>query len=76
MFISNAMILIKATKGKNIIFSSDTSNWLHHRSPYDLVALYILFYYNKRGITLGMKKDTSYEAINKNPTNVIKRASF
>jgi RNase P/RNase MRP subunit p30 len=42
MFISNAMILVKATKGRNIILSSDTSTWLYHRSPYDLVALYFI----------------------------------
>ena len=79
MFISNSMILIKATGGKNIIISSDCSNWLYHRSPYDLVALYELFYHNItifRAITLGMKKDTAFEAINNNPSNVIKRAGY
>lgn len=48
IFISNAMIIIKATKGKNIILSSDCDHWLYHRSPYDLVTL---------GVMLGMSKD-------------------
>jgi len=39
MFLSSATILVSATKGKNIVLSSDTDNWLYHRSPYDLVAL-------------------------------------
>ena len=47
-FISSASIIVNATKGRNIIFSSDAENWLLHRSPYDLVSL---------GITLGLKKD-------------------
>jgi ribonuclease P/MRP protein subunit RPP1 len=47
-FISNAAIIIKSTKGKNILMSSDTSYWLYHRSPYDLVAL---------GMMVGLKKD-------------------
>lgn len=36
---SNAMTLIKATKGKNLILSSGSSKSLFHRSPQDVVAL-------------------------------------
>ena len=72
IFISNANIIIKATKGKNIIFSSDADNWMFHRSPYDLVALYIFIIdINNSGVTLGMKKDYAFQAVNKNPTAVI-----
>ncbi|CAD8052590.1 unnamed protein product [Paramecium sonneborni] len=62
-FISNAQIIINATKGRNILFSSDTSYWLYHRSPYDLVAL---------GITIGLKKDQATQAVGLNADMVIK----
>ncbi|CAK56068.1 unnamed protein product (macronuclear) [Paramecium tetraurelia] len=62
-FISNAQIIINATKGKNILLSSDTAYWLYHRSPYDLVAL---------GITIGLKKDQATQAVGANAEMVIK----
>lgn len=65
-FISNASIIINATKGKSIIFSSDADNWLYHRSPYDLVAL---------GMTLGMKKDEATKAVSENGVLAIKHSS-
>ncbi|CAD8043413.1 unnamed protein product [Paramecium primaurelia] len=62
-FISNAQIIINATKGRNIIMSSDTNYWLYHRSPYDLVAL---------GMTIGLKKDQATQAVSTNADMVIK----
>jgi ribonuclease P/MRP protein subunit RPP1 len=41
--ISNAMELIKKTKGKNIIMSSDALKALDVRSPYDMANLYKLY---------------------------------
>jgi len=40
MIFSNAIQLIRATKGKNIIFSSGTDEAFYHRSPYDVINLY------------------------------------
>jgi ribonuclease P/MRP protein subunit RPP1 len=76
-FISNAMIIIKMTKGKNIILSSDCDHWLNHRSPYDLIALYqrrdILSY---RGATIGLTKDGALKAISENPSKALQRAIY
>ncbi|KAM3129487.1 hypothetical protein pb186bvf_018391 [Paramecium bursaria] len=66
-FISSASIIVNATKGRNIIFSSDAENWLLHRSPYDLVSL---------GITLGLKKDQAKQSVKDNPSKVIQHATI
>jgi len=39
MVFSNAIQLIQATKGKNIIFTSGTEDAFYHRSPYDAINL-------------------------------------
>ena len=44
---SNAIQLIRATKGKNIIISSGTDEAFYHRSPYDVINLYITFFNKK-----------------------------
>jgi ribonuclease P/MRP protein subunit RPP1 len=38
-FMMNAMQLIKMTKGKNIIFSSETASQLYQRSPADVLCI-------------------------------------
>ena len=39
IFISNVLMLLEVTKGKNIIISSGTDNFIDHRSPYDIVTM-------------------------------------
>ena len=39
IFMMNAMQLIKLTKGKNIIFSSEASSQIYQRSPTDVLAM-------------------------------------
>lgn len=47
---SNALNLIRVTKGKNILFSSGANTYQELRSPYDVAALFVffqlIFYYN------------------------------
>ena len=38
-FLQNSLSIIKATKGKNIILSSNTWDMIFHRSPYDLIQM-------------------------------------
>jgi ribonuclease P/MRP protein subunit RPP1 len=38
-FISNVLMLLDVTKGKNLIISSGVNSFLHHRSPYDLITM-------------------------------------
>lgn len=39
VFISNVLMLLEITKGKNLIISSGADNFIDHRSPYDIVTL-------------------------------------
>lgn len=39
IFISNVLMLLEVTKGKNIIISSGADNFIDHRSPYDIVTM-------------------------------------
>ncbi len=39
IFISNILMLLEITKGKNFIISSGSDNYLDHRSPYDIINL-------------------------------------
>jgi ribonuclease P/MRP protein subunit RPP1 len=39
MVFSNAIQIIKATKGKNLIFSSGCKDPFYHRGPYDIICL-------------------------------------
>ena len=45
--LTNCINVIKATKGKNLIVSSDASGTLYHRSGYDICSLLV---------SLGLKK--------------------
>lgn len=38
-FLSNAMNLVKLTKGKGIILSSETNNRIFMRSPLDVICI-------------------------------------
>ena len=52
--LTNAINIIKATKGKNLIVSRECLNYIYHRSGYDLVSLLI---------TLGLKKDEAIKCL-------------
>jgi RNase P/RNase MRP subunit p30 len=39
IFISNVLMLLEITKGKNLIISSGADNFIDHRSPYDIVTM-------------------------------------
>jgi ribonuclease P/MRP protein subunit RPP1 len=39
-FISNVLLLLDVTKGKNIIISSGSNNFYSHRSPYDILTIF------------------------------------
>ena len=39
IFISNVLMLLEITKGKNLIISSGADNFIDHRSPYDLITM-------------------------------------
>jgi RNase P/RNase MRP subunit p30 len=40
LFISNVLLLLDVTKGKNIIISSGAESFYEHRSPYDIVTIF------------------------------------
>ena len=44
MVFSNAMNMIHSSKGKSFIFSSGANEVLTHRSPFDIVAMYMIIY--------------------------------
>ncbi len=39
-FISNVLLLLDVTKGKNIIINSGANNFYSHRSPYDIITIF------------------------------------
>lgn len=39
-FISNVLLLLDVTKGKNIIISSSADSFYYHRSPYDIITIF------------------------------------
>ncbi len=39
IFISNVLVLLEITKGKNLIISSGADNFIDHRSPYDIITM-------------------------------------
>jgi RNase P/RNase MRP subunit p30 len=65
---SNCVNLINNLKGKNIIFSSGTYDNFLHRSPFDIASLY---FFNLRGVVLGLKPDVSQNTLSKNPLKCI-----
>lgn len=40
IFISNVLLLLEVTKGKNIIISSGAESFYDHRSPYDVITIF------------------------------------
>ncbi|KRX03996.1 polymerase/histidinol phosphatase-like protein [Pseudocohnilembus persalinus] len=56
IILQNMMKIVKATKGKNLVITSESQNFLQHRSPQDLVSLK-----NFKGvISLVSEKDKEY----------------
>jgi RNase P/RNase MRP subunit p30 len=48
LFISNVLLLLDVTKGKNVIISSGVNNFYDHRSPYDIMIIFdTIFEVNK-----------------------------
>jgi ribonuclease P/MRP protein subunit RPP1 len=48
LFISNVLLLLDVTKGKNVIISSGVNNFYQHRSPYDIMIIFdTIFEVNK-----------------------------
>lgn len=39
VYISNVLSILEVTKGKNLIISSGSDNFLYHRSPYDILVM-------------------------------------
>lgn len=62
IFISNATNVIKATKGRNIIFSSAAKDLYDQRSPWDVINL---------GCVLGLVIDKSQKALGSNSADAI-----
>jgi RNase P/RNase MRP subunit p30 len=54
---TNIINIIKATGGKNIIFSSHADNFKYHRSPYDVAALAASIGLNKHQTLAAMKEN-------------------
>lgn len=64
---TNCLNIIKATKGKNLIVSSDVSTTLYHRSGYDICSLLI---------SLGLNKDQAYQCLTDNPKRCVAVGRF
>ena len=63
----NARNLIRATKGKNIIISSNASSAMQLRGPYDLMNLFALF---------GLNPDKGKAALSKNCKSLLIQAGI
>ena len=61
----NARNLIRATRGKNLIISSNAQNAMHLRGPYDLMNLFALF---------GLNPDQAKAALTKNCKSLLIQA--
>lgn len=62
-FISNVMLLLDVTKGKNVILSSGSESFYYHRSPYDVMTMFETIF--------EIKKDTVLNMLTKNSEKVI-----
>lgn len=65
--LTNCMNIIKATKGKNLIVSSEVSSSLYHRSGYDICSLLV---------SLGLKKEEAYRCVTENPKKCVAGSRF
>jgi ribonuclease P/MRP protein subunit RPP1 len=63
IFISNVMLLLDVTKGKNVIISSGSSSFYYHRSPYDIITIFETIF--------DMKKDDVQKLISDNCEKVV-----
>lgn len=61
------MKISKASKGKNIIITSEAHRFLYHRSPYDLISLFAV---------MEMKNDDIYHAVKQNQLMCIQRSKY
>jgi len=66
MMIANALQIVEATKGKNLIISSGALDAFSQRSPNDVINL---------GIMFGMTQDQAKRALVDNPKSVLKHAA-
>ncbi len=54
LFISNVLMLLEVTKGKNIIISSGAESFYEHRSPYDISTIFATIFNLKSDLILKM----------------------
>jgi len=64
-FLQNVIALVKVTKGKNIILSSEASHAIYSRSPVDAMQV---------GMLAGMKQEAALDAVSTNCEAVFKHA--
>ena len=65
MCLTNCINLIKATKGKNLIVSSDVSAAIFHRTPTDICSVLV---------SLGLPRDKALECVGKYPLMCIQQS--
>ncbi|WPT16841.1 Protein GAMETOPHYTE DEFECTIVE 1 [Picochlorum sp. SENEW3] len=69
-FISNARVLARATRGKNIVCSSGCGSVYEMRGPYDVANLLVVF--------LGLTEEQAYDCLSTTPLRLVekRRQSF
>lgn len=65
LFISNVLLLIEVTKGKNIIISSGAESYFEHRSPYDIVTIFETIFEMKPDVVKKMISDNCQKVVMK-----------
>lgn len=63
LFISNVLLLLDVTKGKNILISSGAESYYEHRSPYDIITIFETIFEMKPDIVKKMLSDTCEKVI-------------
>lgn len=63
IFISNVLLLLEVTKGRNIIISSGASNYFEHRSPYDIITIFETIFELKTDIVKKMLSENCEKVI-------------
>jgi ribonuclease P/MRP protein subunit RPP1 len=63
--LTNCINIIKATKGKNLILTSNVNSHIYHRAPSDICSLLV---------TLGLSRDKAYACVNTTPEQCIRSA--
>ena len=62
---TNIVNIIKATNGKNLVVSSSSWNYAHHRTPYDVCSMLI---------SLGLKKNVALASMKENCEKVLQNS--